>query len=548
MNENEKLCQQNIELKKRVVELETIIKTFSRTDDKIKMDASYRLKERVKELKCIYKISALVETPNISLHEIFERIVNIIPPSWHYPEITCAKMVVDNKEYLTENYKETPWQQINEIIVNEKKAGYIVVGYLNEMEELDEGPFMYEERQLIHVISELLGRVVERKRVEKALDTNVKKWEVLFNGMTEMVVLHDVVLNEEDEAIDYRIFDCNKAYTQITGIKHEDAVGKLATEVYQSEFPPYLHEFTQVGITGTAYEFITYYPAFDKHFMICVVALQKNQFATVTTDITSLKQMQELLMKQNKELESYLYIASHDLRSPLVNINGFSKRLKTYFDEISRELFSCSHETEKMNKFKEKFEEKIPKSFDFIFSNVSKMELLINGLLEISRTGRKTMTFQKVDMNSLMNKIIQDTSYEIEQSAADIIVENLHECYGDLTLLNQLFSNIIGNALKYKDQERKLVIEISSEKRYNKIVYSFKDNGIGISSGNMEKIWNVFFQVDPQSYSDGEGLGLSIVQRIVDKHMGKIEVESKEGKGSTFSIVLHENKIEEYTK
>ena len=383
-----------------------------------------------------------------------------------------------------------------------------------------------------------MNDITERKRTEEALRENEEKLNTLFGAMTEMVVLQELVCNDQGEAVDYRIIDCNHAFTVSTGIQKEDAVGKLATEVYQAKTAPYLEEYSRVALTGEPYEFTVYYPPMDKYFMISTVPLQKGQFATITTDITAMKQSQDAIFAKNKELENYLFVASHDLRSPLVNIQGFSQRLQKQTNSIKTLLCECPLEPNIQQQIEKITGEGIPKSLDFILTNASKMDTLINGLLKISRTGRAKISIQKINMNSLMEKIIRDLSFQIEEARGKVVIEDLPDCYGDAVLLDQLFSNIIGNALKYRDKERQLIISIAAQARYNKVIYSIRDTGIGIALRHLEKIWDVFYQVDSQSSESGEGIGLSIVKRIVDKHKGKILVESEEGTGSVFSIEL----------
>jgi len=180
----------------------------------------------------------------------------------------------------------------------------------------------------------------------------------------------------------------------------------------------------------------------------------------------------------------------------------------------------------------------MPKTLDFILSNVSKMDTLIKSLLQISRTGRLMLVVKKIDMNQLINKIVAAHNYQITELSAQVIIQNLDYCYGDENQLNQLFSNIIDNALKYHDPNKLLKIEISSEVQYNRVQYAISDTGIGISPRNIEKIWDVFYRADHTLSQSGEGIGLSIAKRITNKHNGKIWVESVEGKGSTFFIEL----------
>lgn len=387
--------------------------------------------------------------------------------------------------------------------------------------------------------------ISERKRAEKALTESEKKLATLFGNMTEMVIIHELVLNEIGQAIDYRIIDCNDTFTQITGIEKEKANGKLATKVYQTDQAPYLEEYTKVCITGQSLEYKTYYQPLDKHFIISAVSTGINQFATITTDITAIEKTHEVIKEKNKELENYMYVASHDLRSPLVNIQGFSQRLERQTNVLKKIVQENIMEETIKTDLDRITNEEIPKSLNFILSNVVKMDTLINGLLQLSRTGRILMTIAKIDMNKLFKSIMSAHNYELTEIEANVQIDDLADCYGDENQLNQLFSNIINNAIKYRDKNQKLKIQIASQNQYKRVIYSIKDSGIGINARHLEKIWDVFYRVDSFSLEAGEGIGLSLARRIVDKHEGKIWVESEEGKGSTFFIELHRNEFGE---
>ena len=116
------------------------------------------LKERVKELNCFYGLTNIVKDQSLSFDESLQKIVELIPPSWQYPDITCARIIVDHKEYQTKNFQETKWSQISNIVYDEKKIGVIEVYYLEERPEIDEGPFLIDERRLIDAIADLLGK------------------------------------------------------------------------------------------------------------------------------------------------------------------------------------------------------------------------------------------------------------------------------------------------------------------------------------------------------------------------------------------------------
>ncbi|MGD8466024.1 MAG: PAS domain S-box protein, partial [Anaerolineae bacterium] len=130
---------------------------------------AYDLGERVKELNCLFEISNLVEMPGISLEEVLQGTVDLIPPAWQYPEITCARIILDGQEYSTDSFAQSPWQQAADISVHGEPCGAVQVGYLQERPESDEGPFLKEERGLLNGIAERMGQVTERMRAQQQI-------------------------------------------------------------------------------------------------------------------------------------------------------------------------------------------------------------------------------------------------------------------------------------------------------------------------------------------------------------------------------------------
>jgi PAS domain S-box-containing protein len=455
---------------------------------------------------------------------------------------------------LSSDVSSPDWQNLGELLHPDDKQAFIdaVGSAIVQMKELNFECRMMTKMGMkwIHFLSKpmiknneivfngIITDITERKKSEDKLRISEEKLSTLFTSMTEMVLLHELVFNEQGEPVNYRIMDCNRAFTSLTGISKEAAIGKLATEVYHTEVAPHLEDYAQVAITGEPFESTEYFESSDKHFSVSVVSPRKNSFATISTDVTSIRHIQQVITAKNKELENYLYVASHDLRSPLVNIQGFSQRLQSQTQEISEILVGSNLDPSIQKGIETIANEGIPRSLHYITSSVTKMDALISGLLEISRTGRVEMTIGLVKMDKLFKSIVSAQGFQISEVSAQIQLTDIPNCYGDENLLNQLFSNLIGNAVKYRDKQRPLQIEISGKVDANKVRYTVKDNGIGIEGRHIEKIWDVFYRVDPVSKGTGDGLGLSIIKRIADRHRGRVWAESEPGVGSQFHVEL----------
>jgi len=133
------------------------------------------LKERVKELNCLYGLTNIVKDKTLSFDEALQKVVELIPPAWKYPESTCARITIYDKEIKTKNFNETKWKQISDIIVDDKKIGDLEVCYLEEKPEADEGPFLLDERRLLDAITDLLGKFLVESHIKAELEKHRKK-------------------------------------------------------------------------------------------------------------------------------------------------------------------------------------------------------------------------------------------------------------------------------------------------------------------------------------------------------------------------------------
>lgn len=268
------------------------------------------------------------------------------------------------------------------------------------------------------------------------------------------------------------------------------------------------------------------------------------QYVAIRTDITQrkadeaeLERFAADLAEKNKELEAIVYTVSHDLRSPLVNVQGFGKMLQRACEKISAAMAMAKDGQVSAVALKQPVEESIPQSLRFISAGVNKMEMLLAGLLRYSRLGRMALTIAPIDMNALLAAIVAAMKFQLVETKAEVHVSALPACQGDNGQVSQVFTNLIDNAVKYRDPARPLRVTITGRVEAGQAIYAVADTGIGIPAAHQPKIFEIFHRLNPEA-TTGEGLGLTIAQRVLERQRGKIWVESAEGVGSTFYVSL----------
>jgi len=359
--------------------------------------------------------------------------------------------------------------------------------------------------------------------------------QALFSAMTEMIVLHEVILDSSGDPVDYRITDCNSAFSKVTGISREAAVGKLASELYSVSPAPYLDVYAKTGTTGIPQQFETYFPPMDRHFVISVVSHAPNCFATITTDITDIKRLQIQVESKNKELEQLVYIASHDLRSPLVNVDGYSRELAFAIDDLEAAVSEQALPREQLTTKIQSTLAEMRDALRYIRTSTAQMDSLLKGLLKLSRSGRAALTIVPIDMDTLVEKVLSALSWQIREAGADVRLDPLPSCRVDAIQMTEVFSNLISNAIKFLSPTRPGLIRISGTAAHGRAVYTVEDNGIGIAPQHQTNIFEMFHRLDPAA-TPGDGLGLTLVRQILSRLDGSIRVESVPDQGSRFII------------
>jgi PAS domain S-box-containing protein len=220
----------------------------------------------------------------------------------------------------------------------------------------------------------------------------------------------------------------------------------------------------------------------------------------------------------NKELESFSYSVSHDLRAPLRSIDGFSRIvLEEYADKIDDEG---------------------KRLLNVVRDSTKKMGVLIDDLLALSRIGRKDIEFSKVDMNKLAGAVYEEIRTTISENHFQFNIGQLPSAYGDPIMIQQVFSNLLNNAIKFTGTRDTAVIEVGGRSEDGENVYYVRDNGVGFDMQYVDKMFGPFQRLHSDKEFSGTGIGLAIVQRIILRHGGRIWAEGKVNEGATFYFTL----------
>jgi two-component system CheB/CheR fusion protein len=313
----------------------------------------------------------------------------------------------------------------------------------------------------------------------------------------------------------------------ISDIVHPDDAARIEQymqEVIQEEKVKHLQFKIKTKDTG------------EEKIITAVTSVYKDSFGTpiklvgtnidLTRDISLERQKlkTKALEKQNKELEQFAYVASHDLQEPLRTVDNFVGLIqKMYSDVVDQQGQKFLHLIQKAT---------------------NRMSDLVKGLLDYSRIGMQKK-LSKVDINKVIHNILEDIGTMIMEEEANIIVqEDLPTISAYPLEIRILFQNLIINAIKFHKPEQKPNVEISSSENESHWIFKIKDNGIGISPKDQEKIFLIFQRLHHPNDYEGNGIGLAHCQKITDIHMGEIWVKSEEGKGSTFFFSVQKRLIE----
>jgi PAS domain S-box-containing protein len=384
--------------------------------------------------------------------------------------------------------------------------------------------------------STMTGTIMDisyRKNIELAIQESEEKYRAFFNNSLDAAFL---------TTPDGKILSANHAACRMFGYS-EDEFCKLVRKVIVDNTDPHFQELLdERERTGKAIGQLTCIRKNGEHFpaevssTIFVDANNQKKTSMILRDITQRKKAEdeinmlneELEQKvaertkeleaANKEMEAFSYSVSHDLRSPLRAMDGYST--------ILMEDYSALLDTEGK------------RLLHAIASNATRMGNLIDDLLAFSRVSRQELRLVKIDMHALANTVYQEIATESDKKKTEFLLHNIHDSFGDPAMLRQVWVNLLGNALKFSSKKSKCFIEAGNKIEGEECIYFVKDNGAGFNMEYADKLYGVFKRLHTSKDFEGTGIGLSIIQRIIHRHGGRVWAEGKVNEGATFYFAL----------
>lgn len=382
-------------------------------------------------------------------------------------------------------------------------------------------PVFDDQGNVIRFISFALD-ITTRNQAEAAILRAKKEWERTFNTIPDLIAILDK---------EHRVVRVNQAMAERLGLTPGQCIGASCYRVVHGlSHPPEFCPHTLTCRDGGEHVAEVHEAVLGGDFLVSTTPLCNDNDQVigsihVARNITQRKRMEEELRQKsnhleavNKELESFSYSVSHDLRAPLRAIDGFSRVI----------LRQCG----------DKFDENTRRQFNLIRDNTRIMGVLIENLLSFSRLQKASMNISTIDMDKLASEVWKEIQTANKERDLELKITKILPGYGDHSLIRQVLSNLLDNAVKFTKNKKQGIVEISSYIEDGEVVYWMKDNGAGFDMAYYDKLFGVFQRLHSNEEYEGTGVGLAIVQRIVSRHGGRVWAEGKLDEGATFFFSL----------
>ncbi len=379
--------------------------------------------------------------------------------------------------------------------------------------------------------------VTAERSTQKALQESEARYRTLFDSIDEGFCIIEMIFDDQQKPVDYRFLEINPSFEKQTGLR--DAVGKTMRELAPKHEAHWFEIYGRIAETGETVRFQNRAEQLHRTYDVYAFRFgepKNRQVAILFNDITKSKEAEaeilrssqevkttnEKLQVANKELESFSYSVSHDLRAPLRHIDGFVDLLTKHIGET--------------------MDERSRRYLNIIADSARQMGQLIDDLLVFSRMSRSELHYSKMALNSLLDEVINMMQMDIKDRKIVWKISSLPEVEADPAMLRQVWMNLIGNAVKYTRTRKPAEIEVGCINQTDgELVFYVKDNGVGFDMQYLDKLFGVFQRLHRSEEFEGTGIGLANVRRIISRHGGHTWAEGKIDCGATFFFSLPKN-------
>ncbi|KHK01691.1 GAF domain-containing hybrid sensor histidine kinase/response regulator [Desulfovibrio sp. TomC] len=438
------------------------------------------------------------------------------------------------------------------LMVNGSSLGVLTI-YASEPDafEGDEFDLLVELSNTLALGLSSLRARVEKLKVEQLLHQNEENLRSLYSSMNDGLCIHEIVYDESEQPVDYRILEVNPKYESILGISRSEAIYALATSLYRVEKPPYLDIYERVARTGEPTAFETYFSPLNRYFWISVFSPRKGRFAVLFNDITERKCTEEKLYQLNITLEQQVLDQTKELRIAKEEAEAANRAKSEFLANMSHEIRTPMNGILGMTQLalKRELPDEIREYLELVKQSGHSLLAIINDILDLSKIEAGKVVLEKSNFDLIemvqaslkpLGVIAKDKGLAFRYFIAHDVPANVG---GDSGRLRQILTNIVGNAIKFtRCGSVEVTVHTSETKDPTKprLLFQVRDEGIGISQDQVHAIFDKFEQIPSSAHIQygGTGLGLAISKALVEMMGGSIWVESEINKGSTFSFIV----------